>query len=114
MTKRKSRSKKKPQPIEEPIEEVVEPEKTKEQLQQELEDLKTELELREQNIRSLQSTRAYTVTKGIDETVSVNELRAIFYLFPDFPHAPTQRQIGENIRPQYIAALRRLRMFADI
>jgi len=123
MSKRKRGSRKKKQLIEEPtptesvddvVEAVPEPEKTKAQLQQELEDLKTELELKDQNIQSLQSTRAYTITKGVDETVSIRELKAIFYLFPDFPEAPTKRQLGETIRPQYIAALRRLRMFADI
>jgi len=90
------------------------PRKTKTQLQQELKELKEQLEEKDKNLTSLQSARAYTITAGTDETVPIGELRAIAYLFPDFPLTPTQRELGETIRPQYIAALRRLRMLADI
>ena len=90
------------------------PRKTKTQLQQELKELKEQLEEKDKNLQSLQSARAYTITSGTDDTVPIAELRAIAYLFPDFPATPTQRQLGENIRPQYIAALRRLTMLADI
>jgi len=88
--------------------------KTKAQLQQELDELKEQLEEKDKNITSLQAARAYTITSGTDDTVPIAELKAIAYLFPDFPATPTQRQLGETIRPQYIAALRRLTMLADI
>ena len=90
------------------------PRKTKAQLQQELKELKDQLKEKDKNIQSIQSTRAFTVTKGTDDTVPIAELRAIVHLFPEFAATPTQRQLGETIRPQYIAALRRLRVLADI
>ena len=90
------------------------PRKTKAQLQQELKELKDQLKEKDKNLQSIQSARAYTVTMGTDDTVPIAELRAIAYLFPEFPATPTQRQLGETIRPQYIAALSRLKMLADI
>ena len=111
-TKTKRQTKKEAQVIS--VEKLLEPEKTKEQLEVELKLLQERLEEKEKNIISLQAARAYTITAGTDETVPIGELKAIAFLFPDFPQAPTQRELGETIRPQYIAALRRLYMLADI
>ena len=80
--------------------------KTKAELEKELAELKHRLDN--------QPKRAFTITSGSDPTVSTPELQTIVKLFPEFPMAPTQREIGETIRPKYVAALRRLKRFAGL